>query len=97
MLFACSRPLTSNNHPSKNEYVKDEVVVKFREGVSAEKIKGITASLKCEIVRQIGATKIFLIKIKTDAGVMEIISKFKQFDEVEYAQPNYIYKPTEEK
>lgn len=95
MFFACTySPLISKNEKPqispKEEYVKDEVIVKFKEGIADSRINEINASLGCETIKNIGLTKTFLIKIKTGKSVKEIIDKYKQFEEVEYAQPNYI-------
>lgn len=96
VLFSCNgASLISNNKelitpPAKKEYVKDEVIVRFKDTVTEERIKEISTSLSCVIIRKIGPTKTFLIKIKTGGDVKEIIDKYKQFEEVEHAQPNYI-------
>lgn len=103
VLFSCNRSLLVVNNkeqaaPSaREEYVKDEIIVKFKEGVTQERIKEINTSLGCEIIRSIGPTKTFLIKIKIGEDVKEVVDKFKLFDEVEYAEPNYIYHPLMEK
>lgn len=96
LLFACNRSsLISNSKetaspPAKENYVKDEVIVKFKNDVVENRIKEINSSLGCEIMRSIGQTKTFLIKIKTGEDVEKIIKKYKKFEEVEYAEPNFI-------
>lgn len=97
ILFSCNRSsVIANNRepatpPAKEKYVKDEVIVKFKEYVTENRIEEISTSLGCEIIKSIGPTKTFLIKINTGEDVKEIVNKYNQFDEVEYAQPNYIY------
>ncbi len=99
VLLAChtSSVIPTNKELSKEDYVKDELIAKFKEGATEVRIKEIISSLGCEIIRSIGSTKTFLIKIKTGEDVEEMMGKYRQFDEVEYAQPNYVYHTLEGK
>jgi hypothetical protein len=96
IILSCNHfPVISNTTepsapPLKEEYVQDEVIVKFKQGVTENRIREINDLLGCEIIRSIGRTNTFLIKIKTGQTVKETINKYKLFDEVEYAEPNYI-------
>lgn len=96
IILSCNRSsvISNNSEPSKpspqEDYVKDEVIVKFKKGVTEARIKEINEFLGCEIVRSIDRTETYLMKIKTGVEVKEIINKYKLFDEVEYAEPNYI-------
>lgn len=101
--FSCNRPtvISTNEESSplsqKEDYIEDEVIVKFKQNVAEERINEINTSLGCETKRRIGKTNTFLIRITTKTSVKKIIDKYKLFNEVEYAEPNYIYHPLKEK
>jgi hypothetical protein len=95
--LSCNRSAVVSNHNESSQgmgkdYVKDEVIVKFKQGVSTERINEINNAIGCEIIKNIGPTNTFLLKILHGNSVNEIINKYKLFNEVDYAQPNYIYR-----
>jgi hypothetical protein len=98
MFLACNRSSLvsetkeATDSVSKESYVKDEVIVKFKNTVAEDRIKEINASLGCEIIRSIGSEKTFLIRINTGEEVKIIMEKYKKVEEIEYAEPNYIKK-----
>ena len=79
-------------------YMPNEVLVKFRKGVSPTN-KGLAIARMRATVQEVILTKamqeageaegIYLMKMPT--GVMESIQGFKNLPEVEYAEPNFIY------
>lgn len=81
--------------PAKN-YYPDEIIVKFKTGVSEErknKIKILTDVANAE--RKIGPKgekNIHLFKLKSDTSVEKAIEKLNSQDEVAYAEPNYLRK-----
>ena len=81
------------------EFVPNELLVKFKKGTTATargKALGLlNASLKehihTEEMKSVGDEQgLFLLKVNSNA--MDAISKAKRFAEVEFAEPNWIYK-----
>jgi len=73
----------------QQSYVKNQLLVKFKKGVSAEQIARINAEQKTVVIKQMGP--LFLIQIPKEACVPEMVNRFSRMPEVEYAEPNYIY------
>ncbi len=79
-------------------YMPNEVLVKFRKGISPTN-KGLAIARMRATVQEVILTKamqeageaegIYLMKMPI--GVMEAIQGFKNLPEVEYAEPNFIY------
>lgn len=81
------------------EFVPNELLVKFKKGTTATargKALGLlNATLKehihTEEMKSVGDEQgLFLLKV--NANAMDAISKAKRFEEVEFAEPNWIYK-----
>ncbi|MCQ4636219.1 S8 family serine peptidase [Anaerovorax odorimutans] len=78
------------------DYVDDQVIVVFKDGVSDARIKKEikTEDAKClEITDSAADAKIAVADINKNDSVEEAITKLAQNPKVEYAQPNYRYKP----
>jgi hypothetical protein len=76
----------------QHEYVPHEVLVKFNPDTNPETIARIQAELKLEKVREFRSPNLFLMKITDGTGVEAIIEKLKTYEEVKYAEPNYVVK-----
>jgi general secretion pathway protein D len=76
---------------SEERYKQGELLVKFREGTSQERISEI---LRIEGASIISVLKpgIYHIKLKKGQDVKEAVKIFSEYNEVEYAEPNYIMK-----
>lgn len=72
------------------DYVKDEVLVKFKPGTDAETIEHIRSTLKLEIMRRFSSPNLFLMKITDGTSVPAVIEQLKTFEAVKYAEPNYV-------
>ena len=79
-------------HAQQHEYVPHEVLVKFNPNTNPETIARIQAELKLEIIREFRSPNLFLMKIADGASVEAIIEKLKTYEEVKYAEPNYVVK-----
>lgn len=71
------------------EYVPDQVLVKFKPGVSAKGIEEVNLEYGT-VVKKIDLGKIYRMRIPRKATVEEIIEKLKNDPAVEYVEPNYI-------
>ena len=76
----------------QHEYVPHEVLVKFNPDTKPETIARIQAELKLEKVREFRSPNLFLTKITDGTSVEAIIEKLKTYEEVKYAEPNYVVK-----
>ena len=74
------------------QYVPHEVLVKFNPDTDPQTIVRIQAELKLEKVREFRSPNLFLMKITDGTSVAAIIEKLKTYEEVKYAEPNYVVK-----
>lgn len=74
------------------QYVPHEVLVKFNPDTKPETIMRIRAELKLEKVREFRSPNLFLMKITDGTSVEAIIEMLRTYNEVKYAEPNYVVK-----
>ena len=74
-------------------YVPNQVLVKFKDGVSEERVTEIHNAVGTKIQDKILFGKIHLVLIVNGASVEDTIKEYAKFAEVEFAEPNYIVKP----
>ena len=74
------------------QYVPHEVLVKFNPDTDPQTIVRIQAELKLEKIREFRSPNLFLMKITDGTSVAAIIEKLKTYEEVKYAEPNYVVK-----
>ncbi len=80
----------ADNKPQSSEYVEGEIIVKFKEGVSLEKIGEINQAMGTEIIKVFSSGKLFLLRLPKDVAVLDMVEKYKRLPEVAYGEPNYI-------
>jgi Fervidolysin N-terminal prodomain len=80
--------------PSKThqEYVRHEVLVRFKAGTAAETIERIQKELKLERLRKFSTPHLYLMKITDGSSVEEMINRLNNYQSVKYAEPNYVVK-----
>ena len=76
----------------QHEYVPDEVLVKFNPDTDPETIARIQAELKLKKTREFRSPNLFLMKITDGSSVEAIIEKSKTYQEIKFAEPNYVVK-----
>lgn len=74
----------------KKYYRDDEIMVKFKNATSIERIQNIINIYDLEVIKIISPPSLYLIRIKSSSIVMNMIEQLKTVDEVEYSEPNYI-------
>lgn len=74
------------------EYVKDEILVKFKKGVTKERIGEINKRFGVVVIRVLAEVEIYHLRIPEDSTVPKMVKRYKNLPEVEYAQPNYRYR-----
>jgi len=76
--------------PTGDEYVKGEIVVKFKDGMSLQKVSSAVTALGTEMISSNEAIGIQQLRIPADKTVEEMVKAFGSRPDVEYAEPNYI-------
>jgi len=74
------------------DYKAGEVLVKFKRDISKEAVEKIAKESGLEIIRVVSPPNLYLLKIAGDSTVENTIKVLKKFEEVEYSEPNYIYR-----
>ena len=83
------RELTPS-HTEKKNYVRGQILVKFKDGTDEQAIETIQRELSLKTIRVVHAPNLFLMKILNGSSVETIMKRLQDFPEVEYAEPNYI-------
>ncbi|MEE8424097.1 MAG: hypothetical protein V3S49_06105 [Thermodesulfobacteriota bacterium] len=79
-----------DNNLQSSEYVEGEIIVKFKGGVSLQKIEEINKAMGTEIVKVFSSGKLFLLRLPKGVTVPIMLERYKRLPEVEYGEPNYI-------
>ena len=78
-----------------NKYKKGELLVKFKEGVTEEKIGNINKGKGTEVLEFIKEIKVYRLKIISNKSVEDMVEAYSKDPKVEYAEPNYIQRTME--
>jgi hypothetical protein len=70
-------------------FVPHEVLVKFKDGISKERIASILKDNSVDIIAEIQQGRLYHVRILDDRSVESAINQFSLYQEVEYAEPNY--------
>jgi hypothetical protein len=82
--------------PAEPQFVPGQVLVKFNEGVSEDRIEEIVRAEGGQVKDIIGRTGVYLITIPEKVDTREAVNRFSARPEVLYAEPNYRALPLEE-
>lgn len=83
----------SEKRVEEKKYAEGEVIVRFGDAVSEKEVARINSIMDASAKQKIPVGKnTFLLQLPEGLSVPEAVDKYKKFDEVEYAHPNYIYK-----
>jgi general secretion pathway protein D len=90
--------ITGEKHDSfareQKFYRPGELLVKFREHISAEEAQKIIDKKGASIIKYFEAIKVYHIQLKSGQDVEEAISDFSSLPEVDYAEPDYKFRLT---
>ena len=75
-------------------FVPGEVLVRFREGVSAAARADALGDQGATLAREMLVPGLVLVRIKPGQGVPGAVQAFERRSDVEYAEPNWIYRPS---
>jgi len=73
-------------------YKQGELLVKFKEDTSEEKIFEIVSAEGASVASALKPKGLYRIKLKAAQDVREAVKRFSGYKEIEYAEPNYIMK-----
>ncbi len=77
--------------PPAPEFVKDEVLVKFADGINAQAVEGALAQVGAQAIETIEFVDVHHLKITSGKSVEKAVDDFSALPNVIYAEPNYIY------
>jgi hypothetical protein len=77
---------------SNDTYKPDQLLVRFKPQISREEVNKINNSFECKVIRYMANQNLYLIEIPKDTSIEDMINKYLQIPEVEYAEPNYLIK-----
>lgn len=72
-------------------FVPYEVLVKFKSGVSQERIVSILKDTRTDVIAEIQRGRLYHVRIMDDRSVESAITQLTSYQEVEYAEPNSRY------
>jgi hypothetical protein len=78
---------------STRRFIQNELLVKFRDGVSQERIASILKDNQIDVIAEIQHGRLYHVKIFDDRSVESVITHLTSYQEIEYAEPNYRYEP----
>ncbi len=73
----------------KERYKEGELLIKFKDGIPEEKIAEILRNEGATVISQL-KDELYHIKLKEGQEVKKAIEIFRKYQEIEYAEPNYI-------
>jgi serine protease len=83
-------PPVSQDHGDGDEYVSNQIIVKFHSDVTREKQKMIHDEHGCKELYESEYAGFKVIEIPVGSSVEEMVNRYLQEAEVDYAEPNYI-------
>lgn len=76
---------------SAPRFIPYEMLVKFKEGTSQERIASILKETQVGVLAEIQRGRLYHVKILDDRSVESAIAHLASYQEIEYAEPNYRY------
>jgi len=77
---------------SKQRFVADEVLVRFRSGVGPQARSAVLGELDATVKQALPLPGLRLVEIEREASVPEAVAAFEEQPGVRYAEPNFIYR-----
>ena len=81
--------VNGSNALRNDEYVKGEILVRFKDEVSMERIGDINKAIGTEIIRTFSSGRLFLLHFPEGFTVIDMMERYKELPEVKFAEPNY--------
>lgn len=87
-LFAGSMQAQKTN---QEEYVKNELLVKFSDGVAAKAVRAANLSMNVAVIETLGDLGWQRVRLPETLSVDEAMTRYSKLDGVEHVQPNFYY------
>lgn len=87
-------PTSTFERPSKSHsprFISHELLVKFKNGISLERIEFILKDSRIDIIAEIQPGRLYHVRIPDDRSVESAITQLTSYQEIEYAEPNHRY------
>ncbi len=72
-------------------FIPHELLVKFKNGISRERIDFILKDSRIDILAEIQRGRLYHVRISNDRSVESAITQLTSYQEIEYAEPNHQY------
>ncbi len=92
LLISMSTGMAFSRKPPEPEYVPGQVLVKFKDEVSVDRIDEIILEMDCQIIKVLRGVNVHHLSLPENLSVKEAVDRFSDRPEVNYAEPNYIVK-----
>lgn len=76
--------------PLKGEYVQNELLVKFKAGISTKNVTEIHAQLGTKVVHVLADGLLYQLQLPPSASLEEVKKAYEARPEVEYVEVNYV-------
>ena len=82
----------SHEKPSATmeEHVENELLVKFKEGISSQGIQTIHAQMGTQVIQVMADGLLYQVSLPASAKLVEIKQSYESLPEVEYVEVNYV-------
>lgn len=74
---------------TKPRFAPGEILVKFKVGVTTEKIEGIREAYGLSLIKRLESIGVYRFKIPSGSTVEDMVDALNEDPHVEYAEPNY--------
>lgn len=72
-------------------FAPQEILIKFKSGVSQERIASILRHNQIKVIAEIQRGHLYHVRVLDNRSVESAITQFTSYQEIEYAEPNYRY------
>lgn len=72
-------------------FAPQEVLIKFKNGVSQERIAFILKNNQMKVIAEIQRGHLYHVRVLNNRSVESAITQLTSYQEIEYAEPNYRY------
>jgi len=82
--------------PQEPPYLEGQVVVRFQDGITGERIAEIVEMEQCSLKSVLKRTRVHLVLLPDGMDVKEALARFESYPEVLSVEPNYTAQSQEE-
>ena len=83
--------LAPSTNPPAKRFTPYEVLVKFKNGISQQRIVSLLRESRTDVIAEIQQGRLYHVRTLDDRSVESTITQLTSYPEVEYAEPNYRY------